>query len=91
MARVRSLSNHPYGGRMRIKGDEYDAADEDVKLLVSLRRVVPVYVKEEERTYSTRELQASVPVSGGARGKRRSAPAGEAGTGPSAPPPLDEQ
>lgn len=61
MARVRSLSNHPYAGRMRVKGSEYDAADADVDLLVSLGRVVPVPEAIDGRLYGTRELHASTP------------------------------
>lgn len=61
MVRVRSLSNHPYAGRMRIKGSEYDADDADVDLLVSLRRVVPVPDEIDARVYATREMHASAP------------------------------
>lgn len=70
MPRVRALSNHPYHGRMRIKGSEYEAADADLDLLVALDRAVPVEVSRDDRTYSTRELQASVPPPS-ARAKRR--------------------
>lgn len=61
MARVRSLSNHPYAGRMRVKGSEYDADPADVDLLVSLGRVVPVPDPVDGRVYATRELHASTP------------------------------
>lgn len=92
MARVCSISNHPYGSSMRPKGVEYDAADEDVELLVSLRRVVPVLEKSEttDRTYETRELQASAPSAASARPRRRAVPASERPEA-SAPPSSDER
>jgi hypothetical protein len=61
MARVRSISNHPYAGRMRVKGIEYDADASDVDLLVSLGRVVPVPEDIDGRVYSTREMHAGTP------------------------------
>lgn len=79
--RVRSLSNHPYRGRMQIKGDEYDADDADLDLLVALDRVVPVEPRIDERAYSTRELQASSPEVTITRTRRRVRQ-------PSAPPPV---
>jgi hypothetical protein len=91
MARVRSISNHPYGDRMRAKGVEYDAAEEDVELLVSLRRVVPVLEQTEKsaQTYATRELQASEPSASSGRTRRRAVPPSER-TDTSAPPSADE-
>jgi hypothetical protein len=68
MTRVRSLSNHPYGGTMRLKGAEYDIDNPQVlDLLVSLKRVVLVSDESTQRapdrqTYGTREMRA-----GGAR------------------------
>lgn len=65
MARVRSISNHPYGGAMRVKGIEYDIQDDQsAELLVSLGRVVRVGETPDVRTYATRELQASTPRTG---------------------------
>jgi hypothetical protein len=61
MARVRSISNHPYAGRMRVKGSEYDVDASDVDLLVSLGRVVPVPDADDGRVYTTREMHASTP------------------------------
>lgn len=72
MPRVRALSNHAYCGQMRIKGTEYDAADTDLDLLISLSRVVPVEpTSAKDRTYSTRELQASFPHESSTRVRRR--------------------
>lgn len=63
MVRVRSISNHPYGDRMRVKGVEYEVADEDLGILVALSRVVPISdIPDARPTYSTRELQASLPT-----------------------------
>lgn len=63
MTRVRSLSNHPYGGAMRVKGAEYEIDDADLDLLVTLRRVSRISppTKNDARVYETRELQASTP------------------------------
>jgi hypothetical protein len=71
MPRVRALSNHPYRGRMQVKGTEYEAADADLDLLITLGRVAPVEVSDDGRTYATRELQASVPPAPSTRAKRR--------------------
>lgn len=71
MARVRALSNHPYRGQMQIKGTEYDVEDADLDLLVALARVVPVEPPHEDRTYSTRELQASSAEIPSPRSRRR--------------------
>jgi hypothetical protein len=77
---------------MRPKGVEYDAADEDVELLVSLRRVVPVLEKSEpaDKTYETRELRASAPSAASAKPRRRAVPA-SVRPETSAPPSSDEQ
>lgn len=63
MARVRSLSNHPYGGAMRVKGAEYEVHDADIDLLIALGRVARITKSEQSdaRVYATRELQASTP------------------------------
>lgn len=68
MALVRSVSNHPYGGSMRLVGAVYETtSDEDAKLLESLKRAVRLTDRErqalqkdtkEGQTYETRELQA---------------------------------
>lgn len=81
MPRVRSLSNHPYGGAMRPKGEPYEiASDDDVALLVRLGRVERVAPEPQERgTYQTRELRAQprtatpVMTSRELRGSRASA------------------
>lgn len=93
MTRVRALSNHPYRGRMRIKGDEYDAEAADVETLVALRRVVPLPELREPdaRTYATREMQAAAPVAGGARSRRRTASSGERLVTETSPPSPDEK
>lgn len=91
MTRVRALSNHPYGGRMRTKGEEYEAADEDVELLFTLRRVVPVLIQGDERTYATRELQASAPVSSSTRTRRRATSPNERLGFEVSPPSADEK
>lgn len=93
MTRVRSLSNHPYRGRMRIKGDEYDADAADVETLEKLRRVVPVPDPnaEDERAYATRELQASAPATGGTRARRRATSLGERLSTEASPPSPDEK
>lgn len=86
MKRVRSISNHPYGGRMRCKGVEYDVADADVDLLVTLSRVVVVsnqVARDDGRAYQTRELEASTPFSAVPARRRRSTHAIE-------PPPAAE-
>lgn len=90
MTLVRSLSNHPYGGRMRVKGAEYEAAAEDVEFLIALKRVVPV-LEADSCAYATRELQASVPPPAvSTRVRRRSAPANAPRADSSVPPFSDE-
>jgi hypothetical protein len=77
---------------MRIKGDEYDADPTDIEILVQLRRVVPVAEASDadDRAYATRELQASVPVAGVARARRRAA-SGERLSTEASPPSPDEK
>jgi hypothetical protein len=77
MARVRSISNHSYCGRMRPKGSEYDVAEADVDILLAHSRVVLVPAEpppNDRQTYSTRELQAAAPSSASVRSRRRVIP-----------------
>jgi hypothetical protein len=80
MARVRSISNHPYSGTMRAKGCEYEAAAADVNILVALGRVIVIPEESPSsgrQTYGTRELHASAPGVSIARSRRRAAPASD--------------
>jgi hypothetical protein len=91
MARVLSISNHPYGDRMRTKGTEYDADDADVELLISLRRVIPVADINRDLAYSTRELRAAASAERAIpapTNKRRTSAASQ--SPPAAPPPPSD-
>lgn len=58
MPLVEALNSHPYGGRRYVKGDQYEVADGDLDLMISLKRVKRVAVKTQ--TYQTRHMEAGI-------------------------------
>lgn len=63
-----SLMSHPYESRTRNPGDEYEASDEDARMLVLAGRASYADV-EQKQQYLTRDMGAA----GAARSRRRAA------------------